>query len=215
MLSETFPAELAQGIIQEIGEIERNEGARVVVSTPQGIVRARVAFSCLVKPACGDTVLVAQRGDAVYVLSVLERSVAGSVEIALQGAVSMAVDGNLTVRASEGLTLDGGPHARLRADAVEVAGDAIALAGNRVHIAARVLNWLADALESSARIVKQASDMWTVQARAHHRQVDELEMVRVGNMDMRSKNLINVASCHTIMKSRELTKIDGKQIQVG
>lgn len=216
MLSEIHPAEFEQGFIQDLGEVERSESDRiVVVSTSKGIVRAQIAFSCLVLPACGDTVLLSRRKDVNYVLAILERHKESPVEIGLKGKVSFEVQGDLSLRATNNIELDSGSCTRLNSRDVEICGETIQLAGTKVSVTARALNWLADTLESTARIIKQTSELWSAHAQTHTRQVDEMELVRAGNIDLSAKELINVGAGHMIMKSRELTKIDGKQIQVG
>lgn len=216
MTNETCAAELTQGIIQSVGEVERCEKTRtVVVSTPQGILRAHTAVSCLIQPACGDVVLVAQHATRTYILSVLERPENSVLNIQLAGNVTLSVEGELSLQATNGLLLDGGSSARLRADKVGISGDEIEMTAPRISVAATALNWLADTLESSARVIKQTSQLWSAQARTHQRQVEDIELVRVGSLDLRAKELINIGATHTIVKSRELVKIDGKQIQVG
>lgn len=208
-------AELTQGIIQQIGEIERNDGARVVVSTPQGMRHARVALSCLVQPACGDIVLVAMRDPQVFVLAVLERTAGTSIDLNFQASVAMSVCGDLTLSAVGRTSVFGGEEVRVSAPSVGLSGESVEIAGQRVSIVGKVCYWLADTLESTARVIKQAAELWSVHARAHQRQVDDMELVRVGHMDLRAEHVVNIGSTHTIMKSRELTKIDGKQIQMG
>jgi hypothetical protein len=209
------PAALSRAVIQAMGEVERNDGMTVVVSTPDGLQHARLAVSCLVQPVCGDIVLVARHASELYVLAVLERHVDAKTEMRFARSVNMVVDGDLTLSATGRAAFAGGQEASIGAKKVSVSGDEVELTGRRISIVGQAFQWIADTLESTARLVKQVADVWTARARTHHRQVDEIEIVRAGHMDLRAEHVINVGSTHTIMKSRELTKIDGKQIQVG
>lgn len=208
-------AELSRAVIQATGEVERNEGGYVVVSTADGVHRARLAVSCLVQPVCGDIVMVARYTTELYVLAVLERHVDVETQVRFDRSVNLAVDGDLTLTATGRATLAGGDEATIGAEKVSVRGDTVELTGRHISIVGQAVQWIADTLESTARLVKQVADVWTAHARTHHRQVNEIELVRAGHMDLRAEHVINVGSTHTIMKSRELTKIDGKQIQVG
>lgn len=208
-------SELTQGMIQKVGEIEREEGNVVVVSTSQGILRAKTALSCVIRPSCGDIVLLATHDDTTYVLSVLERKTEGAIELDFQRTVSITVDGDLALHSSGKTSVEGRTSARLHAPTVDVCGNTVSLTGTHISIAAKALNWLAETMESAARVIKQSSELWSAHAETHQRQIEKLELARMGSLDIRVENVVNVSSCHTIMQSRELTKIDGKQIQVG
>lgn len=191
---------VTQAVVQAMGEVERNRDGHVVVSTGQGLLQARLAVSCLVQPECGDTVLVALRGRQAYVLAVLERTGDAPVAMQLPRSASLAVQGDLRLQATGTVSLQG--------EAVEAVAQRISLVGKAVH-------WLADTLESTANRIKQVADLWTVQAKSHHRHVEDMEMVRAGHIDMRAEQVMHLNAEHAVVKSRELVKIDGKQIQVG
>ena len=181
------------------GEVERVDATTAVVSTHDGLVRARIALSCLVRPEPGDRVKVERCGDVEYVMAVLERDSIAPIVVNVARGVTISVDGELTLEARR----------------LSLRGEAIDIAGERVDVVARALRWVADTLDSSARLVSQVSDRWSTRARSHDRQVEDLELVRVGHLDLRAEHLMQLRAQHTIMQSRELTKIDAKQIQVG
>ncbi|MCM5680918.1 DUF3540 domain-containing protein [Schlegelella sp. S2-27] len=191
---------VTQAIVQAMGEVERNREGHVAVSTGQGLLQARLAVSCLVQPECGDTVLVALRGRQAFVLAVLERASDVPIAMQLPRSASLSVQGDLRLEATGTVSLHG--------EAVEAVAQRISLVGKAVH-------WLADTLESTACRMKQIAELWTVQTKSHHRHVEDMEMVRAGHIDMRAEQVMHLNAEHTVMKSRELVKIDGKQIQVG
>jgi hypothetical protein len=184
---------------REVGEVEHAADGALVVSTGGGLTRARLALSCLVQPACGDRVLLERCAGEAYVLAVLERRSPAPLVIELRRPLTLAVDGELA----------------LAAHAVRVRGEAVEIAGGRVRLVATTLSWLAETLETAARLVTQVAERWSTRARSHDRHVEELELARVGHLDLRAEHLINVTATHTILSSRELAKIDGRQIQVG
>lgn len=211
----TEQAGVTQGVIQAIGEVEKHGETGVTVSTPNGMLIARLAFSCLVRPACGDIVLLSCREGEVFVLSILERRSEAPIEIHFAGSLHMAVAGDATLQASGAMLLGGGVSASLAATRVELAGTDVDISGERISLVGRACAWVADTLDSTARVVRHVADVLSVRARSHQRRIDDLELVRVGHLDMRADQIMNLAAEHAIVKSRELVKLDGKQIQVG
>ena len=77
------------------------------------------------------------------------------------------------------------------------------------------MTWIADSLDATARAIRQVADTLSVRARSHTRQVEDMELVRVGHMDVRAEQILHMNAEHAMLKSRQLVKLDGKQIQVG
>ncbi|WKB53777.1 DUF3540 domain-containing protein [Eleftheria terrae] len=201
---------LTQGVIQHVGEVERvsAESARVLtVSTAAGLRRARLAASCLALPACGDRVLLASDDSDLYVLAVLARASQEPLVLQTEGDLRLEVQGRLDVQARDAAQL-AAPQLRLEGREVEIAAD-------KLNILSRAAHWVADTLETAARALRQVSQTHTLQAKGFHRQVDELESARVGHLDLKAREMLNVHARHAVVKSSELVKIDGKQIQVG
>ncbi|MCB1955243.1 MAG: DUF3540 domain-containing protein [Rhodocyclaceae bacterium] len=211
----TENARVTEGIIQAIGEVEKQGDAGVVVSTPHGIVKARLAFSCLVQPTCGDIVLLSCRDGESYVLSILERRSDAPVSMRIDKPLHIQVAGDATIEASGEAVVGGGRAAALRAGSVEISGESVEINGERLSLAGRAANWVADSLDVTARMIRQVADTLAVRARSHTRQVEDLELVRVGHMDLRAEQILHMNAEHAMIKSRELVKLDGKQIQVG
>ncbi|AKJ28884.1 DUF3540 domain-containing protein [Caldimonas brevitalea] len=215
MLMQADDELFVQGVIHEIGEVERTLDATVTVSTPYGLRRARLAASCLVRPGPGDTVLVAGRGDACFVLSVLERHAEGPLELHLDRDTRLDVQGQLSVQTTGATRFGSATEVAIDAPSVELRGDKVALTGAQVSIAAQSLTWMADTLEATARWCRQVADVWSLRARHHQREVEEMELVRVGHLDLQAQQVMNLRARHTVLRSDELTKVDGKQVQVG
>lgn len=211
----TANALVTEGIIQQIGEVEKSGEAGVMVSTGAGIVRARLAFSCLVQPVCGDVVLLSRRDDACFVLSILERRSDAPVEMRIAGSLAIDVAGNATLQARGTTRVAGGEAAELTAAKVDIAGHDVEVSGERLNLIGKAFNWFADTVDGTARVIRQVSDVFALRARSHSRQVEDMELVRVGHLDLRADKILNMNAEHAIVKSRELVKFDGKQIQVG
>ncbi|MCB1915712.1 MAG: DUF3540 domain-containing protein [Rhodocyclaceae bacterium] len=214
-MNHTENAQVTEGIIQQVGEVEKSGEAGVMVSTPQGIVRARLAFSCLVQPACGDIVLLSRRETDCYVLSILERHSDAPVEMRVGRSLAIEVEGDASLRARGTAEFGGDSGAALKGDSVAVVGREVEISGERVNLIGKALHWFADSIDTTARMIRQVSDAFSLRARSHARQVEDMELVRVGHLDLRADKILNMNAEHAIVKSRELVKFDGKQIQVG
>ncbi|MCW7541344.1 DUF3540 domain-containing protein [Aquabacterium sp. A7-Y] len=214
------PSGLTQGVIQQVGEVERvseSEPAqcRVTVSTPAGLRQAGLATSCLTVPAPGDVVLLAGWDEQLYVLAVLARGSAEPLVLRTERDTTWVVQGGLAVQASGAVDLASAGQLRLGADRLRLEAEQVDLLTGRLGIVSRVAQWVAEVLETTATSLRQVSRTHTLQAQGYHRQVDELESARVGHVDLRAREMLNIQAQHTVIKSRELVKIDGKQIQVG
>jgi len=214
-MNNSMRSELVRGLVHSIGEVERCDGERFAVSTPDGIRFAEVAVSCLVVPEIGDSVLVCTHDTRVHVLAVVSRTEPAPLTLRIGTSVNIDIRGNLIVHADESIIMIGNREAQLRAPKIELSGNSVDVNADNLTLAARTCHWLADALESTARVIKQSADFWSVHARTHHRRVDDIELVRAGHVDLKVDEILNVASTHTIMQSRETIRIDGKLIQVG
>ncbi|MBS0396161.1 MAG: DUF3540 domain-containing protein [Proteobacteria bacterium] len=206
MITETEPgtcggpaAALAREPQRQGGEVEHADADAIVVSTAGGLRRARRALSCLLLPVAGDRVLLEEAGGEWWVTAVLARP--------SQAPLLVEVDRPLTLRVRGELALG--------AEAVAVRGRSVDIAGERVSIAATALSWLADTLDAAARVVSTVAERLSTRARSAEREVEDLEVARVGHFDLRAEHLVQVRARHTILKSQELAKIDAKQIQVG
>ncbi|AKJ31918.1 DUF3540 domain-containing protein [Caldimonas brevitalea] len=211
-------SELTRGVIQQVGEVERppEQAERsMTVSTPSGLCRARLATSCLTLPAVGDVVLLASHGTNVYVLAVLARSSAEPLVLSSDRDTTWAVQGHLAVRATGGVDLAGAEQLRLKAGHLRMEAQRVDIVTDRLGVFSRFAQWVAERLETTATSLRQVSQTHTMHTKGYHRQVDELESVRAGHIDLRAREMLHIHAQHSVIKSRELVKIDGTQIQVG
>ncbi len=188
-----------QAIVHEVGEVEQARTEAVTISTPGGIRKAQLALSCLVQPVAGDTVLIAAHGDNIYVLSVLARACEAPIALRLSRSTELAVNGDLRLKAHL---------VRLQATDIEMTADALTLLS-------RAARWMTDTLDTSAKRIRQISETFSLHAKGYQRHIEDMELARVGHMDLRAREIPNMHAKHAVLKSTELVKIDGKQIQVG
>jgi hypothetical protein len=190
---------ITQGVIQKVGEVETAIDGRVMVSTSAGIVQARLALSCLAQPVAGDIVILAQQNGQAWVLALLSRATDQALVLQTDRATRLIVRDTLEIE-TENLSF--------KAVQMEISTDSF-------NLKARSAQWLANALEIVSEHISQFSQSFNLRAKSYHRRIEDMELVRLGHLDQRVEGLAHMHAQHTVIKSKELVKIDGKQIQVG
>jgi hypothetical protein len=99
----------------------------------------------------------------------------------------------LRISAPEGLSLDTG---RLEVTADELRGRT------------RSLHWV-------SQFVHQVADSLHLLAERSFRHVRTIDQQRCGHLDIAADQLIHARAQHTLIASRQLSRVDGKQIQLG
>ncbi|QKJ85814.1 DUF3540 domain-containing protein [Paramixta manurensis] len=160
----------------------------------------RRAASCLIAPEVGDNVLIANSGDRLWLLAVLERAAAHS-------AAELSVDGDLRIQSAGELSLSG--HT-LRVTAEQ--GDCHV--GEMKYSGESLSAWV-----SLTRIVgKRAESVWhTVTQISQHllRKTTQTEQVRAGQLDMKAEDYARLHAQNTLITSEAITKVDSEQIHMG
>ena len=182
---------------QTSGHVVAVAGSDIVTELDGRHVSARRAATCLLQPNVGDEVWVARLGDGrTYVLSILERSDTSSAELSIEGDISLeAPSGRLRMVASEGLEM--------------VSPSAVSITTRRFELVARGPRLLvAGALETVA-------ERFVEQAKRAYRTIDDIEQVRVGQLDMSAKGTLRMHAKNALVTAMSLVKVDGKQIHMG
>ncbi len=189
---------------------------RFTVCAENETFAARMAASCLVRPAPGDQVLICRQGPGnAYILAVLE-SAANATTLALEGDLRLKLDsGKLEVAARQGIELAtaGGLNAtipRLKLDALEgkIRISDLRFTAGRLQAGIERIKVIAACLETAAqRLVQRAKRVF--------RSVEQDEVVRTGRLDVSATKLVSLNSQYTVMTAREDIKIDGERIHIG
>ncbi len=201
---------------QEVGTVSLVEGVNVMVRVAGATLRARRAVGCLVAPASGDLVLIAVAARGAWVLSVLERSVAATTRLSVEGDVELAVDsGRLTVRARDGVDVVT-PAALsavtdrldVQARQAEASFEGVRLLGGLVELEGARVRVVAEALE-------QTVDRLTQRLGRAYRFIEGIDQLRAGGIDYVARRLLEMHGEHTSVSADGLVKIDGGQVHLG
>lgn len=191
-----------------VAHVELAEDSCLVLLVNGQQLQGRRAVSCLVRPERGDKVgvLVDPHGTH-HVMAVLEREERKPVEL--------HVAGELRVQAGSRLELAAGERLRWRAPLMEaVGGRLLAVAkeiqalGAQAHLGVKAVRVVADCIDTLAERVG-------LHARQSQRHIEGVDQQRCGHLDLQAEHVAQLRAGTTLMKSRDLTKIDAKQIQMG
>ena len=202
-------------VIQEMGVVSA-AGPELTVRTGRGSYRAEPALSCLVEPVEGDRVLVASsaRGEA-FVLAVLQRSADVAPRLRVEGDLSISSSGRIAFVAAEGVDIG-------------TEGD-VNVMGARLNVNTREGHFIVDSLayigklaridtgkiKSAVGLLDQVVGRFSLKAKRSYRFVDEVDVTRADQVDIRAHGTVNVRGKNATMNAEELVKIDAKQIHLG
>ena len=170
-------------------------------------VRARTAASCLVSPAQGDRVLVAQSGQETFVLAVLERARADAPLPLLAGSDARIEAGTLAIEAKRELDLV--------APKITLTAPALSLVGKALSFIADAVTEVFGQVRTSAQTVDMAADR--IATRAHDRStvIAGTETEQLGMLVQTVEGTASQRSFSTIIVAEEDVRMDGKRITSG
>jgi len=205
-------------VVQEIGRVAGIEDGTYAVATRGGTVRAARAVGCLVAPEADDTVLVAVASSgAAWVLSVLDRpDEEAPTEVRVEGDLHLGSSrGHVKVDGAEGVSLRSRGALSLASRLLEVhAIDARAFA-DRLKLTGTAAEVGVDALRTVASRVEQVAERLSQRIERSYRFIQELDVTRAHQIDMRAQETVHVRSKNTMMASDDLVKVDAGQIHLG
>jgi hypothetical protein len=177
----------------------------------------RVAFSCLVKPITGDTVLCShQEFDRNYILSILERTDSQDLKISFpKDATLITESGSLNIVSKENISLISEDNLNcISKKVIHKSNDAIidfkelTAKGENVNAVYKKVCIISNLINTMAKNVIQ-------KAQSFIRNTEGLDQVKAGQMTRKTEGLFSMDSKHTIMVSKKDTKIDGERIHMG
>ena len=179
-------------------------------------INAKKAFSCLIDPEPGDTVLCSKiEAGPFYVLNVLERPVVNTIRVGFPKQSRVIISQkNIQICATENLTLSAEKMGNYSKTAVHrshdmvVSCEAITATGNELHASFKTLRLISHLIHTMARQVLE-------QFKGYDRQTNGSDNVKTGQMTRQTKGLYALNSKYTILNSKESTMIDGEKILMG
>lgn len=199
------------------GEVLSAEGRRLRVQTALGVIEAPLAASCLLRPECGDKVLVSgASADECYVIAVLERVGGSAQHLQFSGDTVLSVDGgSLRLAGSEQLELHAGTAVSVAAAEVRMRASKAQLVFGELSAIGRVWNGTLGHLRLVGELLDSVMQRVTQHTRHSLRTVEETDQVRSGLIDYRADGNVHLQGQNTLINARELVKLNGDQVHIG
>ncbi len=203
-------------VYQQYALVTGCEQNRFTVCAGSESFTARMAASCLVRPAAGDQVLVCRQASGkAFILAVLEQKddttcidvpgdlrlnlCSGRLKVAAQDGIDLATAGSLNTTA-----------VRVGLEALEgkIRITNLRFVGGCLQAGIEQVKWIAGSIETVVqRLVQRAKRIF--------RSVEDDEIVKAGRMDVSASKLMSLSGQYTVMTAKEDVKIDGERIHIG
>lgn len=202
-------------VFQELGTVVGTDGG-LRVETASGRFAAVRAVSCLVEPALDDQVLVAVplAGD-LYVLAVLTRPSEEELRVRLDGDAAMECAGRLSILAADAIELRSPGEVSTIAAKVSTTSVEAIYSSERTTLLSRVVEAHADRVKGVLGMVDTVLERLSQRVKRSYRIVEELDLTRAKQVDIRAAETFNVRGRNTFMTAEELVKMQGEQIHLG
>jgi hypothetical protein len=188
------------------GQVAEVVGQEVTVVLAGQQYRATTAFSCLVQPQAGDTVLCAGNDHQWVVLSILERPFSPKTVLQFPGDVvlraksaSMVTEENLNFFSAREIH---------KSDAAVVDIKEVTATGETLQATYRSVRLISQLINTMARhVIKRVQ--------TYLRQTEDHDQIKAGQLTRTVEGLYCMDSKHTVMVSKKDTRIDGERIHMG
>ncbi len=212
---------LAQSI--DFGAIH-HEAATVTATTPSGFkVRApsgdfdaRKAASCLVAPRPGDLVdLSLVEGGDCWIVAVLERDDAASLELAVPGDIDLKAGGRVRVGAKQGIELVAEESVSVVTGRVEVRSVEVRATFERLNALGKLLHQQIEKVRSVSSTVDVVAERMSQTFERCYRFVGESDTLRARRVDVQAEETLRIHGNNAVVTAEGLVKLDGGQIHMG
>lgn len=188
----------------------------VMIDTGKGVVNARTAFSCLVAPENGDSVLVNYVENDYYILSVLERQEEQDMTLkfpadvkmqAMSGGIDMASNKDINLMTSAETNMMSG-NLRFTSGNMDVTTGKLTTRTNDIESHSKTVRLYTHALDTVAKQMSQKTDILV-------RWVENVETLNIGNLIQRVRKNYTSHSDQAVITAQKDMRLDGERIHMG
>lgn len=214
---ETSPITRIHGDQLLTGKVISSEAkaTEMMIQCNLGTVKALRAFSCHTAPKAGDTVLIANTSEGLFVTDILLRPSASPAQQDFPHGLILETPENLSFNSSKDIEINCS-----QKTSITTADLSIGALKSRVRILDFVahisdfkgrftkLAWISDWAEQRANIFRQ-------RFKRSDRKVEEQDMQKSGSLVQQVDKTASLRAEHTIIKARKDVQVDGKRIHMG
>lgn len=188
----------------------------VLIDTEIGVISARAAFSCLVVPENGDTVLVNYADNDYYILAVLDRPIKQDVTLSFPADVKMqALNGHIDLVATKNINLMTTADTHLVSDNLQMTSSnmdittcKITSQSQEIESYSKTISLHTDTLSLVAKRISQKTDILV-------RWIESVETLNVGNLIQNIRKNYTSHSDQAVITASKDMRIDGERIHMG
>ncbi len=177
------------------------------------VVSAKKAFSCIIDPEPGDTVLCCTNDcGTVYILAIIDRPKNEKMQLSFPSdATIRSKTGNINLFSSKTLTMAGeninsfSKKIVYKSEKAYIAFDEVMADGSELHASYKTVRLISNFINTMAR---QVIDKF----KGYIRHTEDNDQVQAGQLTRRTDGLFSMDSGNTVMISKRETKIDGEKI---
>ncbi len=185
------------------------------VSVFNSPVKAQKAFSCIIDPVPEDTVICCKSDNAFYILGIIERKNNNKSHISFPSDTNIETkSGSLNLFSKESVSIVSHDLNCFSKKAIHKSEDAT--------ICYRNLTATGETLTGTFRTVKFISSLINTMAKNvferfkfYNRNTEVIDQIQAGQIGRKTDGSYMLDSTHTILNSKECTKIDGEKILMG
>ncbi|MBJ2158891.1 DUF3540 domain-containing protein [Variovorax sp. IB41] len=219
---QTYPSDLTARLaimpFQQVGVVEsvHDSDDSIHVRTDQGLVRARCATSCLIRPAAADRVWLASLGEeGTYVMAVLDRPGTQPLQLLLGRDATIRAEGKLTVLAAEGMAFRTPQEFSVDAQGLTVKASKARFFLQVASVFGRAFTAAVSSVSVAGNRMESCFERLTQTTQTTVRHVEGADLLSCGTADYRAASLMRMHGENVIVTADELVKSDGKQIHFG
>jgi hypothetical protein len=198
------------------GTIKGVSRQNLMIDLDIGVMKARTAFSCLVTPMVGDSVLVNRNDTDYFVLAVLERNSEQDMALDFPGSVKVTVnEGQIDFVAKKGITLLSTETTRLVSKNINMISADMAV--NTGKLTAHAID-----IESHSRTAKLYTHLLSTVAKQMSqktevliRWVEKVETLNIGNLIQNIRQNYTSHSNQVVITASKDMRIDAERIHMG
>jgi len=200
----------------EIVTVQGGSEHNFMVLSSLGVLRASVAFSCLVVPREGDRVLLSRCNNENHILAIIERPDVSDMAISFPGNVAMqAKSGSISMVAQHKLSLTSAKQTQITSTELAintmktnvlsqellVKGDKVTSEWRQINVIAKVFHFLTDTL--------------TQHIKNSFKVVEGVDQLKSLNYMQTVDKTLSIRSRDAVITARKDIKIDGERIHMG
>lgn len=179
--------------------------------------RCRKAASCLLQPQAGDVVMLCgSQADGMHLIAVLVQAEAGQTRMEVpQDLVLSVPNGSLYLESAGDIDAQAGRQLQFAAQALHLQAGSAEVRIDRLAFVGKAVSTAVSAVRHIGQVLEQMVDRFSLSTRTSARAVQELDLVRAGQLDYEAGGMMKLHGKATLVTGQDLAKVDAEQIHVG